>query len=116
MAAAGLNFIVQHNYGHPESDRLEAIELCLEHGADINATNLEGFTAMHAAANIGFLAGIELLAGNGSKLNVKDAEGRTPMTFAHGVFLATYPPQEKPETVALLTKLMTEAGIEPESE
>jgi hypothetical protein len=61
---------------------------------------------MHGAANRGFDEMVRLLAAHGAKLNLKDKEGRTPMTFAHGVFLAGYPPQEKPSTVALLHELM----------
>ena len=32
--------------------------------------------------------------------------GRTPLVWAEGVFLATHPPQRKPETVALLERLL----------
>ena len=39
-------------------------------------------------------------------LDVKDKQGRTPMTFAEGVFLAVQPPVRKPSTIALLQKLM----------
>jgi hypothetical protein len=62
--------------------------LCLEHGADVNAVNSQGFSAVHGAANRGFDAMIRLLAEHGAKLDVKDKQGRTPMTFAEGVFLA----------------------------
>ena len=42
----------------------------------------------------------------GAKLDVKDSQGRTPMTYAEGVFLAVQPPVRKPSTIALLEKLM----------
>jgi hypothetical protein len=38
-------------------------------------------------------------------LNVADDQGRTPVTWAEGVFLATHPPIRKPETIALLEQL-----------
>ena len=38
--------------------------------------------------------------------NVKDKAGRTPMTFAEGIFLAIRPPVAKPEAIALLKQLM----------
>ena len=38
--------------------------------------------------------------------DVKDNAGRTPMTFAEGIFLAVRPPVAKPEAMALLKKLM----------
>ena len=62
---------------------LEAAKLCLEGGADVNATNSQGFTAMHGAANRGFDAMIKLLAGHGATLDAKDKQGRTPM-IGHG--------------------------------
>jgi len=36
---------------------------------------------------------------------VKDKEGRTPMTWAQGVFLATHPAKPKPSSIALLETL-----------
>ena len=60
---------------------------------------------MHGAANRGFDAMVELLAARGAKLDVKDKQGRTPMTYAEGVFLAVQPPVNKPATIALLKKL-----------
>ena len=39
-------------------------------------------------------------------LDVKDAEGRTPLNWAEGVFLATHPGQAKPGSMALIQKLM----------
>ena len=44
----------------------------------------------------------------GGKLDVKDSQGRTPMTFAEGVFLAVQPPVAKPATITLLNELMGE--------
>ena len=92
MAAAGINWVVAQTYSRSDAEYLEAAKLCLERGNDINAVNSQGFAAMHGAANRGFDAMIELLAANGAKLDVKDKQGRTPMTFAEGVFLAVQPP------------------------
>ena len=36
-------------------------------------------------------------------------EGRTPLDWAAGVFLATHPPVPKPETIALLERLQRAA-------
>ena len=44
-------------------------------------------------------------------LDVKDKEGRTPMTWAEGVFLATNPARPKPSSIALLTKLLAAKGV-----
>jgi ankyrin repeat protein len=106
MAAAGVNWVVAQTYSRSDNEYLEAARLCLEKGADVNAVNTQGFTAMHGATNRGFDAMVKLLAEHGSKLEVKDKQGRTPMTFAEGVFLAVQPPVRKPTTIALLQQLM----------
>jgi ankyrin repeat protein len=106
MTAAGINWIPVQTYTRSDAEYLEVAKLCLDHGADINAIDIEGFTAMHGAANRGFDAMVKLLAEHGAHLDVKDKEGRTPLTFAHGVFLAGAPPQAKPSTIALLHELM----------
>ena len=49
---------------------------------------------------------IQILADHGARLDVKDNAGRTPMTFAEGMFLAVRPPVAKPEAIALLKQLM----------
>ncbi len=106
MAAAGVNWVVAQTFSRSDNEYLEAARLCLEHGADVNAVNSQGFAAVHGAANRGFDAMIRLLAEHGAKLDLKDKQGRTPMTFAEGVFLAVQPPGRKPSTLALLPQLM----------
>ncbi len=106
MAAAGINWVVAQTFSRSNAEYLEAVKLCLERGGDINAANSQGFTAMHGAANRGFDEMIKLLAANGAKLDLKDKQGRTPMNFAEGVFLAGQPPVRKPSTIALLQELM----------
>jgi ankyrin repeat protein len=111
MAAAGVNWVVGQTYSRSDAEYLEAVSLCLDLGGDVNGVNQQGFTAMHGAANRGFDEMVRLLAGNGSRLDASDSEGRTPMTFAEGVFLAVQPPVYKPETVALLEELLIAAGL-----
>jgi ankyrin repeat protein len=106
MAAAGINWVVSQTFSRSDNEYLEAALLCIQRGADVNAANSQGFTAMHGAANRGFDAMVRLLAEHGAKLDVPDAHGRTPMTFAEGVFLALQPPSRKPSTIALLQELM----------
>ena len=53
---------------------------------------------------------IQWLAENGAKLDVKDEVGRDAIAWAHGVFLATHPPVDRPETVALIESLMAQQG------
>jgi ankyrin repeat protein len=105
MAASGINWIPAQTYSHSEADYVEAVKLCLERGADVNASNSLGLTAMHGAANRGWVSVMQILADHGAKVDAKDKEGRTPMTFAKGIFLAVRPPVAKPEAMALLEKL-----------
>jgi ankyrin repeat protein len=106
MAAAGVNFVVSQTYMRSNEEYLEAARLCLEKGNDVNAVNGQGITAMHGATNRGFDDMVKLLAAAGAKLDVADKQGRTPMTYAEGVFLAVQPPVSKPSTIALLKSLM----------
>jgi ankyrin repeat protein len=106
MAAAGINWIPAQTYTRSEAEYVDAVRLCLERGADVNAANSLGLAAIHGAANRGWVSVIQILADHGAKLDVKDAAGRTPMTFAEGIFLAIRPPVAKPEAMALLKRLM----------
>jgi ankyrin repeat protein len=81
------------------------VQLAHELGLDVNAQNSMGIAAIHGAANRGANDVIEYLAANGARLDVRDREGRTPLDWAAGVFLATHPPVRKPETIALLERL-----------
>ena len=58
------------------------------------------------AANRGSNSIIEYLVSKGAKLDAKDNIGRTAYNWAEGVFLATHPPQRKPETIAVLERLL----------
>ena len=106
MAAAGVNWTVAQTYTVSKEALLEAVKICLEKGADVNAANSMGLTAVMGAANRGSDDIIQFLFDHGAKLDVKDAVGRTPVTWAEGVFLASVGAERKPTSVALLQKLM----------
>ncbi|MEO6186542.1 MAG: ankyrin repeat domain-containing protein, partial [Steroidobacteraceae bacterium] len=57
-------------------------------------------------ANRGSDAIVRFLAGHGADLNAKDGEGRTPLDWANGVFLATHPAVPRPSTIKLLQNLL----------
>jgi ankyrin repeat protein len=105
MAAAGVNWVVGQTYSESPGRWLESVRLALEAGGDVNAVNEMGLAAVHGAANRGSDDIIELLAARGARLDVPDKEGRTPLAWAEGVFLATNSPVAKPSTLALLKKL-----------
>jgi len=106
MVAAGVNWVVGQTYIESPVRPIEAVQLCLEVGGDVNATNEMGLAAIHGAANRGSDDIIELLAKRGARLDQRDKEGRTPIAWAEGVFLATNSPVAKPATIALLKRLL----------
>jgi ankyrin repeat protein len=108
MAAAGVNWVFNQTFDEGAAALLEAVALCRELGLDVNATNSMGLAAIHGAANRGSNDIVEYLASQGAKLDSPDPHGRTPLVWAEGVFLATHPPQRKPETIALLERLLRE--------
>jgi uncharacterized protein len=106
MAAAGINWVVDQTYDEGPKALLEAVRLCADElGMDVNAVNSMGLTAVHGAANRGSDDIIRFLVARGAKLDVKDKEGRTPLTWAGGVFLATHPAKPKPSSMALISEL-----------
>lgn len=105
MAAAGVNWTVAQTFDEGPQALLEAVKLAWELGNDVNATNSMGLQAIHGAANRGSDDIIRFLAEKGARLDLADKEGRTPLTWAKGVFLATHPPEAKPGTIALLEQL-----------
>jgi ankyrin repeat protein len=106
MAAAGINWVVDQTYDEGQAALLEAVKLCFELGLSVNDVNSMGLTAVDGAANRGSDEIIKYLVEKGAKLDVKDKEGRTPLDWAEGVFLATHPAQPKPTSMALIKKLM----------
>ncbi len=110
MAAAGVNWVVAQTYDEGTKALLEAVKLCWELGMDVNAVNSMGLTALHGAANRGSDDIIQFLVDKGAKLDVKDKEGRTPLTWAEGVFLATHPARPKPSSIEMIKQLTSKSG------
>jgi ankyrin len=105
MAAAGVDWVFDQTYDEGQKNLLEAVKLCYELGMSVNDANSMGITALMGAANRGSDEIIEFLVSKGAKLDAKDKEGRTPMSWAEGVFLATHPAKAKPTSIALLNEL-----------
>lgn len=111
MAAAGINWVVNQTWDEGEEALLEAVKYAHSLGNEVNALNSMGLSAVHGAANRGSNDIIRYLAANGAALDIPDKEGRTPVTWAHGVFLATHPPVDKPETAALIEELIEQRQV-----
>lgn len=105
MAAAGVNWVVNQTFDEGNEALLAAVRLAHALGNDVDAENAMGIRAIHGAANRGSDDIIRFLVENGADITVADAEGRTPLDWAKGVFLATHPPVRKVETVRLLGSL-----------
>jgi len=58
------------------------IDVLLDAGADINATNLSGFTPLHHAAEGEAIEAIKLLIEKGASLDLKTKQGRTVLEIA----------------------------------
>jgi ankyrin repeat protein len=106
MAAAGVNWVFNQTWDEGPDALLEAVKLCVELGNDVNQVNHMGVAAVHGAANRGSDEIIRFLHAHGARLDVPDKVGRTPLTWAGGVFLATHAPEAKPSTMALIRELL----------
>ena len=108
MATAGLNWADISSLGS-EDETIEAMKLLIQHGADVNAFNDLGETALHGAAQRGADRVVQFLADQGARLDAKDRRGRTPLDEAIGQAADTPAEVRNPErksTQALLRQLM----------
>lgn len=81
MLAAGISRDLSGTF-MTENRALEATRFVLELGADVNAVNDAGNTALHGAAHMRYERLIQLLVERGARLNVKNKDGQTPLTIA----------------------------------
>ena len=112
MAAAGVNWVVAQTWTESEDRLLAAVQLCHELGMDVNQANSMGLTALMGAANRGSDSIIRYLVAQGADLTAQDNEKRTALDWAKGVFLATHPAESKPDSMALISELLTSQGKE----
>ena len=87
-----------------ESQGLEAVKLLLDLGADIQAANRTGDTAIHVAASGQLNTIVQLLAERGARLDVKNERGQTPLALASARRRGARDGAQ-PDTAALLRKL-----------
>jgi uncharacterized protein len=87
MAAAGLGTKEEDTTGRKktEAQAVASIQLCLDAGADVNAIDNQGDTALHGAAQKGDDQVVQFLVDHGAKLDIKDKKGRTPLDAAMGL-------------------------------
>jgi ankyrin repeat protein len=110
MAAAGVNWVYFQTFDEGQDSLLEAVKLCVSLGQDVDAANSMGVRAIHGAANRGSDAILKYLVEQGARLDAKDNQGRSPRTWAEGVFLATHAAVPKPVTMRLIDELCRTSG------
>lgn len=97
-----------------ELEAVEAVRLLLELGADVNAVDDHGETAMHGAAYQSRFQVVQLLADHRADINVwhrKNQWGWTPLMIAEGHRPGNFRPA--PETIAAFYRVMLAAGVTP---
>jgi ankyrin repeat protein len=97
-----------------EPEVLEAAELLLKLGADVNAVDANGETAMHGAAYKNLPKVVQFLADHGAKVEIwnrKNKYGWTPLLLAEGYRPGNFKPSA--ETIVALHKVMLAAGVTP---
>jgi len=104
MLAAGLGWRDLYS-GGSEADAIEFITTCLERGADVNAANDQGNTALHGAAQRGSEQLVRFLVSRGARLDAANKQGFTPLDEA----LRFAPVREG--AAAVLRELMRARGI-----
>jgi ankyrin repeat protein len=114
LAASGVGAVAPGEDAGSEPEVLEALDLLIERGADVNAVDANGETAMHGAAYKNHPLVVAHLAEKGARIEVwnkKNKWGWAPLTIAEGYRVGNYKPS--PETVAALHRVLLAAGIQP---
>lgn len=112
MAAAGLGTRSPGEDAGTENEVVEAMQVALDLGNDINAVDNNGETAMHGAAYKNLPKAVEFLAAKGAKIEIwnrKNRFGWTPLLIAEGYRFGNFKPSLV--TVEAFHRVMAAAGL-----
>jgi ankyrin repeat protein len=104
LFAAGVGYRDKNTRG-TEAEAVEAVQVCLDRGMDINQKNSREETALHGAAGRGADAIVQFLVEHGAKLDAKSKQGFTPLDYALGKNVLAQLPVPHDSTAALIKKL-----------
>jgi ankyrin repeat protein len=125
-AAAGIGWVEGVTYERSSSENVETVRLLLDLGLDPNGANHEGRTPLMGAALKGRSEVVQLLVDRGARLDQRDGGSRDTdnsvsvlaghtwqaLDYADGlVRVGVQSAIARPETAALIRKLMTERGL-----
>jgi uncharacterized protein len=113
LLLAGAGWPLGQGYIRPEEEITAALDLLVEEfGMDVNAATKEGITPVICAVFKGDNFVVQYLVDHGARLDVKDAQGRSVITWAQGIAANDgQPPRPQPETEKLVRELMAKQGI-----
>jgi len=114
MVAAGLATRSPGEDAGTEAEVLEAMQVALDLGADINAVDSNGETAMHGAAYKNLPKAVQFLVARGARIDVWNRPDKfdwTPLAIAAGYRFGNFKPS--PETEAAIRQAMIAAGVTP---
>ena len=114
IVAAGLATRSPGEDAGTESEVLEAVQVALDLGIDINAVDNNGETAMHGAAYKNLPIVVKYLAAKGARIDVWNRPnkfGWIPLAIAVGYRFGNFKPS--PDTEAALREVMIAAGVTP---
>ncbi|MEX0716500.1 MAG: ankyrin repeat domain-containing protein [Planctomycetaceae bacterium] len=115
LAAAGVGVLGNGDESAgTEEEAIQAISLLLELGADINAGDDDGNSAMHGAAYQSRAKLVAFLAEKGADVDVwnrRNKRGWTPLLIAEGHRPGNFRPS--PETIVAIQRAMRASGVEP---
>ena len=112
MAASGVEMFNPNEDSGTNPEALDALEVALELGADVNAANNDGDTPLHGAAWRGANDIILRLVAEGAELHVENKRGFTPLQIANGEEEGRVANINiRPWAVSLLQDLLKERGL-----